>query len=378
MKNFLILVVGIIFALQFFVCPKTIFAGEVSRLEALTNLVQFYANEIFVNDFENVKNRTAGSVGEQNMAQNLQTQLENLELEKLDNSETFLQEFTFSKNLTSQNVVGLIDNGSTNFIVLGAHYDAVYVAENSYGYSDNISGVSAVLCLANFLKETPDLPYNIIVCFYGAEEVGCLGSTYFANNLPDEIKNNILLSINFDSVGAGDNLYYFHTDYGTKYGGAIDTFARQNYSNINKSKNTNFFSSIASNGINYSNLALNSDNSSFIKQGINSLSFFAGNLDAKNGLGFFETTNHERIMHSTDSVETIEEIFGEKFFLNIATIANFSFDLLTDESFTAENFEANQVQTFLYSDWFLKMIGASLVILLFVGFYVFVNIKYKK
>ena len=337
-----------------------------------TTNINNYLTEYYINIENDVKNRTAGSVGEKFLANKLSTFLETNGFSKYGELESYLQEFKID-NGKSNNVVGVINNNATKYIVIGAHYDAVYKSGKSFGYNDNFSGIVANMVMAETLKNQTD--YNVIVGFWGAEEIGCKGSTYFAKNLPTEIRENILLYINFDSIGAGDYLYYYHNDFETKYGDTLDKFFKN--TNIKKYANQ-LYSNNANLGINYTNLGLNSDNSSFLKMAINSLNYFAGNLDANNGLGFFETKGHDKIMHNTDSKQTIDEVFGEKFVQNINSVLINTTALIQSEYFTPQNFADGQVKTFLFSDWVLKGIGVSVVGLMFVGYVIYNKLSSRK
>ena len=364
-KNALI----VIFALIFFAFSICIAFNQTSKTtyaeSDYTSQINTYLTEYYIDIKNDIKHRSAGSVGEKFLANKLAVFMENKGLEKYGELETYLQNFKI-KNGTSNNVVGVIDNNAEKYVVIGAHYDAVYKAGKSYGYNDNFSGIVANMIMTEILKNQTE--FNVIVGFWGAEEIGMLGSNHFAKNLPNEIRDNILLYINFDSIGAGDYLYYYHNDFETKYGDTLDKFFKG--SEVKKYGNQ-LYSNNANLGVNYTNLGLNSDNISFLKQAINSLNFFAGNLDANNGLGFFETEGHDKIMHNTDSKETIDDVFGDKFVANINSIIQTTESLLMSTDFNATNFANGQIKTFLYSDWVLKGIGVSIVALMFIGYVIY-------
>lgn len=338
--------------------------------------IEMIIEEIYSSNIDEVKDRTAGGTGELFFANILSEQLDLLGLTYLEDKTSYLEEFSISETKSSQNVVGFKDNGSQNYVVIGAHYDAVY-KQNSFGFNDNFSGVVGVLNLVQkIISEEND--FNIITIFYGAEEAGCLGSKFFLSQLADEIKNNILLSINFDSIGGGDNLYYFHTDYPTAYGIALDNIAQNNIFNITKPGFNRHFSSLFNNDFNYTSVCLCSDNSSYIKYGINSVLFFSGDLDAFNGLGFYEKAGHSRIMHNTDTEQTNLEVFGDLFYENIQNTVDYCFDFLSSDEFNKENFYAGQINTALYSDFTLKIVGIIFIALMLAGFFITINLIYKK
>lgn len=90
-----------------------------------------------------------------------------------------------------------------NVIAMGAHLDGV--AEGP-GVNDNGSGVAGVLALAEAIAEQPtENDKKIRLGFWGAEEVGLLGSDYYVNDLaqndPDELKR-IKAYLNYDMIGS--------------------------------------------------------------------------------------------------------------------------------------------------------------------------------
>ncbi len=118
------------------------------------------------------------------------------------------------------NVVGIL--GATNgnnseTILVGAHYDHLghgeigslagkgEEGEIHNGADDNASGTSVVLELAAFLrsaqKQNPDIfTKNIVFAFWSGEEMGIIGSSYFADHSPVKM-SNIVAYLNFDMVG---------------------------------------------------------------------------------------------------------------------------------------------------------------------------------
>ena len=115
------------------------------------------------------------------------------------------------KKRTGHNVIGYLDNGAANTIIIGAHYDHLGYGEdhNSLspgapaihnGADDNASGTAAVIELAKMLKGRNYKNNNyLFICFSG-EESGLLGSKYFIDNSPIDI-NTIDYMINIDMIG---------------------------------------------------------------------------------------------------------------------------------------------------------------------------------
>ncbi|MCL2376940.1 MAG: M28 family metallopeptidase [Defluviitaleaceae bacterium] len=122
------------------------------------------------------------------------------------NNPTFRSHFEFRHaTRLSQNVIltvpGQSDNG--RFIVVGAHYDS----HPTPGASDNASGVSLLLESAQRMLNL-DNYYTIVYAFFGAEEVGLWGSTYFAGSLTYEQFDDMVMMINADVLFEGSYLIY--------------------------------------------------------------------------------------------------------------------------------------------------------------------------
>ncbi|RFU70565.1 aminopeptidase [Peribacillus saganii] len=106
---------------------------------------------------------------------------------------------------TSHNVIATKaptnKNKATNGIVaIGAHHDSV---QGAPGANDDASGTAMTLELARVLK---DLPTNTELRFitFGAEELGLIGSEYYASQLSEEEKNRFVGYFNLDMVGSRD------------------------------------------------------------------------------------------------------------------------------------------------------------------------------
>lgn len=101
----------------------------------------------------------------------------------------------------SENVLGVLPGKSDEVVILSAHYDHLGIIEDRLypGANDNGSGVAVVMELAAALS-TATPRYTILIAFWGGEEAGLLGSSYFCNNFtisPEKIN----CIINLDSLG---------------------------------------------------------------------------------------------------------------------------------------------------------------------------------
>ena len=313
-------------------------------------------------------NRTAGSQGEKTSAEYIENKLSSFGLESL--YENFQQTFSYDEN-SSQNVLAIKRNSSEKYVIIGSHYDAIFKLGVSEGVNDNASGVITNLLLAEYFS-SQNLSYNLIFAFFGAEEEGFLGSQYFLDNLNENIKENILLYINLDSIGAGKNLYYYHYDQATCYGNFIDKTLNEKVLKLGYNK---LFSNKSTLGTSYYHIGMLSDNMTFLKQGINSLNFFAGDLNSSD-FGFHEIDGQDKIMHKTDSLETIGNTFGESFYSNMQDIYENIIILLTSDNFESA-MQVKEINPIVLTDWFLKLVAGSFVLVLMLLTIIFFKIKAK-
>lgn len=120
-----------------------------------------------------------------------------------------VREQTETWNLLAETRRGRDDN----VIMVGAHLDSVF---EGAGINDNGSGSAAVLELA--LQMAKARPRNKVrFAWWGAEEAGLVGSTYYVQNLTEEEKNRIAVYLNFDMIGSPNYAYFIYDGDGSDF-----------------------------------------------------------------------------------------------------------------------------------------------------------------
>jgi hypothetical protein len=110
--------------------------------------------------------------------------------------QTQLIEERITQNVFAETVEG----DAENVIVLGAHLDSVQAGP---GINDDGSGSSLLLELARGLAEAGAPETKIRFAWWGAEENGLVGSTYYTDTISAADADAILLYLNFDMVSRG-------------------------------------------------------------------------------------------------------------------------------------------------------------------------------
>ena len=110
------------------------------------------------------------------------------------------------------NAIGYLEGSdpAAGTILLSAHLDHLgmrEVAEGTDGVyngaNDDAAGTTAVLELAHALAEGPKLKRSVLFVCYGSEEIGELGSTYFAQHPPVPLKD-LVTNLEFEMIGNQD------------------------------------------------------------------------------------------------------------------------------------------------------------------------------
>ena len=111
-----------------------------------------------------------------------------------------------TKTIDARNVIAQTKTGSAQDVVMvGAHLDSV--AEGP-GINDNGSGVAAVLETALQLGSAPNVKHAVRFGFWGAEELGIIGSQKYIESLDVEALKDIALYLNFDMIGSPNPGYF--------------------------------------------------------------------------------------------------------------------------------------------------------------------------
>jgi hypothetical protein len=182
---------------------------------------------------DSLEGRLTGSIGEKKAASYLVNQLQSIGVRSFEKQYVFPFIYSYKSNphdtssvgsvdITGMNVVGFLDNGREQTIVIGAHYD--HLGRNEHhnstdingfgeihnGADDNASGVAAILEIArklmgNDITESS----NFVFAFFSGEEDGLVGSKAF---LEDSLFESLKIScmLNLDMVGRMDSLNKLH------------------------------------------------------------------------------------------------------------------------------------------------------------------------
>ena len=103
------------------------------------------------------------------------------------------------EDLPSQNVIAQKPGASDAVVVLGGHFDSV---PGLSGANDNASGIAVLLAIAELLADV-DLPYTLRIVPFGSEELGLVGSGFYAQELGSAELENTKLMLNFDALSTG-------------------------------------------------------------------------------------------------------------------------------------------------------------------------------
>jgi len=104
-----------------------------------------------------------------------------------------------SETRTTRNVLAESGGGGQHIVMAGAHLDSV---DDGPGINDNGSGVAAVLEAAETLAGRGAPRRRLRFAFWGAEEVGLVGSRRYVRGLSQRERSRIAAYLNLDMVGS--------------------------------------------------------------------------------------------------------------------------------------------------------------------------------
>jgi len=111
---------------------------------------------------------------------------------------------------TTSNVVAEMPGGgdARNTVMVGAHLDSV---PEGPGINDNGSGSATILEIAEEMSELDAGPRNKVrFAFWGAEEIGLIGSTHYVHGLNESELGDISAYLNFDMVGSPNHARFVY------------------------------------------------------------------------------------------------------------------------------------------------------------------------
>lgn len=165
--------------------------------------------------------RESGTASERLAADYIVKRFEEIGLKPAGSNGSWFQSFDFTfkpnprsteagESRTGRNVLGYVDNGAENTIIIGAHYDhlgmGVFSSRSTgepaihNGADDNASGVAAMLRLAQYFASGAEPSNNYLFMAFSGEELGLYGSKHFASN-PTLDLSKVNFMLNLDMVG---------------------------------------------------------------------------------------------------------------------------------------------------------------------------------
>ena len=302
---------------------------------------------------------------------------------------------------TSQNIIYTLKSSKVTDkkIIIGCHYDAIAydfnINSDTYGEiiaSESINGsagsVATMLALATYLS-ADGLDFNIEFVFFGAGESNKAGSKYYSNGITEEDKENIICMINLSQIAYGENLYFYMNEVSTKSANFVEDVTYDNRVEIERI-NTVHLNKILLDaeqnelGLNYTHVALDSDNINFMNEGIETINIFAGDYSKGIVIGRQEFEGSDIITYtSNDSIAYILEnkkdyVIAENLYEVYKTI----FVTITNEDFVS-TFEASAGSTDLFYKFFtnsnlvLYLTVVVFIVLVIVALYVYYKLSVK-
>ncbi|WP_033442473.1 M28 family peptidase [Saccharothrix sp. NRRL B-16314] len=130
--------------------------------------------------------------------------------------QTSVQQFTYN-SATGYNLIADWPGGDPNdVLMLGGHLDSV---SSGPGINDNGTGSAGLLEVALTVSRLSFAPQkHIRFGWWGAEELGLVGSNHYVNNLPTTERSKLKGYLNFDMIGSPNPGYFVYSASGQPTG----------------------------------------------------------------------------------------------------------------------------------------------------------------
>ena len=286
-----------------------LFLGLTESLSSQSINESIVKKHIYTLANDSMQGRKAGTEGIEKAAKYIEGQFKKIGL-KYFNNNSFRQTFKY-KNKRSRNqeelnlfnVIGFLEGNEKKdeIVVISAHYDHLGMKSTGSGdliyngANDNATGVAAVLALAEYFKSQNNNSRSILFIAFTAEEMGLVGSNYFAKTISAE---SIVEGINIEMIGKespfGPNTAW------------LTGFQRSNFGKIiQKNLSSSEFKIYPDPFISY-RLFFRSDNASFARLGIPAHTFSTSPMDKD--LDYHKVSDEASTLNIKTITQTIKAI----------------------------------------------------------------------
>lgn len=351
----------------------------------------------YLNEFKKHTRRLAGTDGEKQAGEYIAEKLKTLGLtasERVGVDENGLQKFGFTDHLTgnflySNNIIFNYSGGADDKkLIVGCNYDAVAYEQDENGYLladkpieceaivQSASNVATLLAVADIVSKS-GLSLNIEFVFFGAGESNQAGSKFFVQGITDEEKKNIIGMVNIDSV-VGENTYFYVDEVDNDLSKFVSNFSATNNLKISKLDTIHLGKVLGTGdelGLGYTHIALCSDNISFMKESIGTVSLISGNYSNGLMVGRNEFASGETLSYTAnDNSAYLTEKFGTAVSDGMARAGQFLASAISSQEFL-NSFASSQKQSKIFYDIFanehlvIYLTAAAVIIFVVIAMY---------
>lgn len=377
---------------SFFPTVRTVAAATASSAELFTEADMRQALAEFIGDgmAENSRaDRTSFRDGERAAAAWLESKLLSLgykpESGYEDAENPLLRPFTYLEEYKSQNVTAVYPSAEENApqILLTANYD------NNYGDIGNLSGVGGAGALQNgtgvavllaiaeaLINQSPELPFSVRFVFFGASEVGLIGSGFFlSDQLSAAEREKIALVVGVRRIGV-DYSYLYTDEVDTAHGDMfLETSQSGGYGVVAQPRSVPYIPAEYKEGLPYATWGMLGDQVRFMSRDMNIVSIYGGNLETMN-VADIDGKAGTITYTSNDTLEGLQKYYPD-YGKKMAEVAGLIYDTISKDDFIQVCL--NSAQSRYDYTWLTKpaaVTGITLGILIVCGIVLVVLVRY--
>jgi len=391
-----------------FVVPLFLSVNNQAKASTTQSVVvskEDFFNEVdaIFTDFLKISNRLPGSENEKKAAEFIHLYLKDVDRISAKSTPHVVdgvQTFKFESDISglyenSQNVIFEYKSKNTtnNKVIVACHYDSIayklneetmlYEEVASESLNGSAGNVALLLAMAKFLPYD-NINFNIEFVFFGAGEADNSGSNVYVQGISDEDKENILCMVNIDEIALGENVYFYVDEINNLFSNYVSEVSAKNKLNVSQVQTMHLNKVLleyeSELGLDYTHIALQSDNISFMKSGITSINIFAGDYETGVVIGKSEFAGKDILTYTEkDNLKYITENIGiDKVKNNLYEVFRYVGCVLTDADFVDTAIKSQNISNSFYSVFGNQNLVLYLTVFAFIVFVIIAMYIYYK
>ena len=258
------------------------------------------------------------------------------------------EDLEYTTLTTGHNVYVEMGDMTQNILLIISHYDNYYTDDTDKNEGVyNATSVGLTMSFVEYFSVNLPSGFGVFFAFLDAEEIGLFGAERLRDYLEDKgYLNKVILSIDFEYVGGGDNLYLYCDELTREHESYFLQTSTIN-SLIPVPSNKNIVYTPSESGLDYVHPGLNTSNAYFYAKNIPCMTFLGGYW-ANDGTFFLESEVNPSMMYTKlDNIENFDAVYGSSCKQRLSQLGDSIVAMIDRQDFVDNMISSKENQHFL-------------------------------